>query len=59
MWDGLKLKSKLFVFSGIAVVALIASVLTHTWIPVVIAVFLDIGITGMMIQVNNGALNDK
>jgi len=47
------------VFSAIAVVALVFSVITHTWLPVIIAVFLDIGITGMMIQINNGALDDK
>lgn len=59
MWDGLTLKKKLLVFSAIAVVALVFSVITHTWLPVIIAVFLDIGITGMMIQINNGALDDK
>lgn len=56
MWDSLKPKSKLLVFSAVTIIALIISVITHTWIPVVIAVFLDVGVTGMMIQLDKGAL---
>ena len=52
MWGSLKVTNKLLVFSGIAIVALIVSILTHTWVPVFIAVALDVGITGMMIQIS-------
>lgn len=36
----------------IGIVATILSIYTHTWIPVVLAVLMDISITGTMIELN-------
>jgi len=51
--DSFKLTKNLLLFSTVTIVALIVSIITHTWLPVFIAVALDIGVTGIMIELNN------
>lgn len=53
MWGSLKITKNLLLFSTMGIVALVVSVMTHTWIPVLIAVALDVGVTGLMIEINN------
>jgi hypothetical protein len=54
----LKLTKNLLLFSTVTIVALTVSIITHTWIPVFIAVALDIGVTGIMIELNNQEKNN-
>lgn len=58
MLGSLKLTKNLLLFSTVTIVALTVSIITHTWIPVFIAVALDIGVTGIMIELNNQEKNN-